>query len=311
MLAIIGASGKLAYATLDALLTNNLIPASEILCTSSSPPNSESYKKVKARGVHIKSATFDDPSSIKSALQGCDRLFLVSSPRIDMDFNDAPYGSGREKDMFIAIDAAVEAGVKHIWYTSLAFANPSKSGVMRAHMRTEAYLAGLKGITYTIIREGLYNESWPLYLGHYDVKGDERDVIPVGGDSPISWTSIADLGFATAQVLSSPTAEYAGKTFYLSNTKDPLSLEQIAELVSQAKGRKVSLKIVSRQEHERYYIEERKMDEPMIKWWSRTYDSLRDQECLIKDTTFDRLLESKGRKPKPMEETVREMIEAP
>lgn len=310
MLAIIGASGKLAYATLDALLTNNLIPASQILCTSSSATSSPNYRKLLSRGVTVKLATFDLSSSIKTALAGCDRLFLVSSPRIAMDFNDAPHGSGREKDHITAIDAAIEAGVKHIYYTSLAFGNPSEAGVMRAHIRTEAYLAGLKNITYTIIREGLYNESWPLYLGHYDLKGDERAVVPVAGDCPISWTSIADLGFANALVLAAPTGEYAGKTFYLSNTKDPKSLVQVAKLVAHAKGRDIRLEILARQDHERYYVEERAMDEGMIKWWATSYDALRDQECLIKDTTFDELLESKGRTPKPIEETIKEMIEA-
>jgi hypothetical protein len=65
----------------------------------------------------------------------------------------------------VAIDAARRAGVKHIYYTSLAFGSPSKAGVMRAHLRTEAYLATLSDLKVTVIREGLYNESWPLYLG--------------------------------------------------------------------------------------------------------------------------------------------------
>ena len=61
---------------------------------------------------------------------------------------------------------------------------------MRAHIRTEAYLHDLaqQGKTeYTIIREGLYNESWPLYFGHYwGFKSDERQEIVVAGDGPVS-----------------------------------------------------------------------------------------------------------------------------
>ncbi|KAJ9619978.1 hypothetical protein H2203_008254 [Taxawa tesnikishii (nom. ined.)] len=228
-----------------------------------------------------------------------------------MDFDNAPHGQGREKDHFVAIDAAKKAGVKHIYYTSLAFQNPSKSGVMTAHERTEEYLAKVcqqSDMRYTIIREGLYNESWPLYFGHYDVKSDERDEVPVGGDSPISWTGIADLGLANALVIASPKTDYAGKTFYLSNTKDPKSLKDIAKMVSEARGKETKLKVVSREEHEDYYVNERKMPEPMIKWWAKTYDALRDGECMIKDTTFEELLSSRGRTPKPVEQTVKEMI---
>ena len=308
MLAIVGASGKLGYATLSALLSHNLLPKDSIVCTSSSPPSSEKYTSLTKLGVQVRAATFDDPSSLERALEGCTALFLVSSPRIALDFNNAPPGSGREKDHKIAIDAARRAGVQHIYYTSLAFANPSKAGVMQAHMRTEAYLAELSDISYTVIREGLYNESWPLYFGHYNVGGDERTDVPVGGDSPISWASIADLGLANALVLAAPREEYKNKTFYLSNTRDAKTLDEVAAIVSKVKGKQIKLKVVSRQEHEKYYITERKMDPGMIRWWASTYDALRDRECLIKGDTFVRLLSQKGQTPKPMEETIQEMI---
>ena len=310
MLGIIGASGKLGLATLDALLIHNLIPASEIVCTTSSSPSDAKWRTLADKGVHVRAATFDDAQSIEHALAGCDKLFLVSSPRISMDFNDAPPGSGREKDHFVAIDAARRSGVKHIYYTSLAFGSPSKAGVMRAHMRTEEYLSGLKDVTCTIIREGLYNESWPLYLGHYGVGQDERSIVPVGGDSRISWTAIKDLGLANAMVLSAPSKEHAGKTFYLSNTQEPRTLKEVAELVSKSSGKDVQLKIVSRVEHERYYVGERKMPEAMVKWWASTYDALRDGECTIEDTTFNGLLARFGVKPKRVEETVAEMVNA-
>lgn len=103
-----------------------------------------------------------------------------------MDYNDAPLWQGREKHHRVAIDAALSAGVKHIYYTSLGFGNPSKAGVMRAHIRTEAYLQDLEKqdkVRVTIIREGLYNESWPLYLGYYyDLKNETREEVVVAGD---------------------------------------------------------------------------------------------------------------------------------
>jgi uncharacterized protein YbjT (DUF2867 family) len=80
-----------------------------------------------------------------------------------MDYNDAPLWQGREKHHRAAIDAALDAGVRHIYYTSLAFNNPSKAGVMRAHVRTEAYLYDVAKegkVETTIIREGLYSEAW-------------------------------------------------------------------------------------------------------------------------------------------------------
>jgi len=310
MLAIIGASGKIGGATLSAILAEKLLPADQIVCTTSAQSGDAKWKALSEKGVHVRHATFDDPSSMEAALTGCDKLFLVSSPRIQMDFYDAPPGKGREKDHFVVINAARKAGVEHIYYTSLAFQNPSKSNVMTAHERTEEYLSKLTDIKVTIIREGLYNESWPLYFGHYDPQGDDRSVVLVAGDSPISWTSIPDLGLANAMVVAANSEEYAGKTFYLSNTKAPRTLREIGDIVSKAKGKKVKLQVVDRKEHEEHYIRERKMDEGNIKWWAKTYDALKDEECLIKDDTFEKLLSSKGRTPKPVEDTVREMISA-
>ena len=131
MLAIIGASGKLGNATLKALLSEKLVPAQDIICCTSSQAGSETWSALEKTGAQVRHASFDDRSSLESALAGADKLFLVSTPVIELDFNDAPSGSGREKHHISAIDAARSAGVKHIYYSSLAFGNPSKAGVMR------------------------------------------------------------------------------------------------------------------------------------------------------------------------------------
>lgn len=307
-LAIIGASGKLGFATLNALLDHKLVSPENIVCTTSSDEGARKLEPARKQGVEIRSANWEDHKSWNEALQGCEKVFLISSARIEKDFNDAPHGQGREADHFPAIEAARRAGVKHIYYTSLAFANPSLSRVMKAHERTEEYLKQ-SGLKYTLIREGLYNESWPLYFGHYDMKGDQRTEIVVGGDSKISWTSIPDLGLANAIILSDPSEKWEGKTFYLSQRKAH-SLEEIAAMVSKGKSNQVSLRVVSREEHEKHHVEERGMPEPFVKWWSKTYDALRQNECGINDPTVEALLGARGVKPKQMEQTVQETFHA-
>lgn len=225
-----------------------------------------------------------------------------------MDYNNAPLWQGREKHHRAAIDAAVKVGVKHIYYTSLAFANPSKASVMRAHERTEKYLTGLEGVKVTIIREGLYNESWPLYFGYYfSLKEDKRKEVLVAGDGPVSWTSIPDMGFATAKVLSEPSDKWAGKTFYLSQKK-AWTLQDIAGMVSKVKDEEVRLKVVSRKEYEDFYVGEMGMEKPSVEWWSSSYDALKDAECTIEDNTLESTLKEAGREPKPLKETIEEML---
>ena len=181
-----------------------------------------------------------------------------------------PANEGREHDHIVAIDAALRAGVRHVYYTSLAFGNPSKAAVQRAHVRTEAYLAEKLGsgaagavvaggddtktqakAAYTVLREGLYSESWPLYFGMYhNLWHDTRRHVVIAGDGPISWTAIADLGLASALVLAAPAERYAGKTFYLAAAgNEAKTITDIAEMVSRARGRRVDAKIVSVEEY--------------------------------------------------------------
>ncbi|KAM0724257.1 hypothetical protein Q7P37_000139 [Cladosporium fusiforme] len=309
MLVIAGASGKLAFATLTSLLEHNLLPPSEITVTSSSQSGADKLQSVVDKGVKLVTANWDDPSSWESAFRGADKLFLISSARIERDFGDAPHGQGREADHFPALEAAKKVGVKHVYYTSLAFSNPSKSRVMKAHERTEEFLNKEWAGKSTVIREGLYNESWPLYFGHYDVPNDPRSEVITGGDGLISWTSIPDLGLANALILAAPTEEWASKTLYLSQRKAH-TLQEIAGMVSKVRGKHVSFKVVDREEHEKFYVQEMGMPEPMITWWSKSYDALRDGECQIDDPTLETLLATKGLKPTPMEKTVADMLNA-
>ncbi|KAF4548814.1 Hypothetical protein D9617_25g061440 [Elsinoe fawcettii] len=308
-LAILGASGKLAFSTLQSLLSHSLIPASSIVATTSAIGRSApQVTKLSALGVEVRHADFDDPFSIERALADVESLFLVSSPRIDLDFHDVQKYKGREKDHISAIEAARRAGVKHVYYSSLAFGRPSKAGVMRAHIVTEEYFEGQTEVDWTVMREGLYNESWPLYLGHWKLGEDERQTVKVAGDGKVSWTSIPDLGLANALILAGDREEWKGKTVYLSNTKGAKTLDELAGLVSKSLGRDVKVQVVDKEEHEGFYIKERGMDDGLIKWWSSSYDALKDGECAIKDDTLEKLLESKGVKPTSMEETVQKML---
>ncbi|KAG4425169.1 hypothetical protein IFR04_001736 [Cadophora malorum] len=308
MLALTSCTGKLGKATLDAIVEHNLIPLKDIvICTSSSTSDSR-WDTLKNQGVQVRSFNFDSPSP--SAFKDCTSLYLISTPNISMDFNNAPPGSGREKAHIGAIKAAHEAGVTRFFYTSLAFGSDSGAGVMRAHLRTEEFLKELQeteGVKVTVMREGLYNESWPLYLGYFDPKGDERGEVVLAGDGKISWTAIKDLGLASALVLVDGSGRFEGKTFYLSRREGPRSMSEIAKLVGEARGKEVSVRVVGREEYVEACVK-RGIERASVEWWSSTYAALESGECLIDDPTLDELLASRGVKPTPVEDTLRGML---
>lgn len=305
-----GTSGKLGGAVLQAISEYNLVPPNELVISTSSDPNDAKWDFLKERGVTVRYASYEDQASMEKAFAGCDKLLLVSSPQITMDFNNPEYGSGREKHHIAAVHAARAAGISHIYYTSLGFTNRSKAGVMKAHNRTEEFLTMLSDTQWTVIREGLYNESWPLYFGHYDPSSDTRRDIVVAGDGYISFAAIADLGLATAMILVDTSTRWCGMTPTLATT-EATTLRQIARTVSEVKRYPVNVRIVTRPQYERYYIRERGMDEAFIKWWATTYDAVREGECAHRNPAskvLENLLAERGRTPIPIDQTIREML---
>ena len=310
MLAILGASGNIGGATLKALLDRNLLPKDQIVALTSSQPSDTKWNQLTSKGIQVRHATFDDPCSLEKALTGITKLFLVSSPRIRLDYDPvvpAPPGQGREKDHFVVLDAARKVGVKHIYYTSLAFANPSKSNVMTAHERTEKRLRELEkqGVfNITILREGLYNESWPLYLGYYAPSNDDRTKIVLADeeDKKLSWTGIADLGLANAMILADDRESWKGRCVYLSKREGARSMREIASAVNPSLG----VRNVSEEEHVRHYVARGK-EENAVKWWVATYQAIKDGECLIDEPTFDELMEKAGVKSTAVDATIESM----
>jgi uncharacterized protein YbjT (DUF2867 family) len=303
MLAIIGASGQVGWATLQALLNNKLATPDSIITITSSQPGSKTWMRLAGTGVTVRHGNFEDRASLEAALQGVTKFFLISSPAAELDFNNAPEGEGREKHHKVAIDAARTVGVSHLYYTSLGFGEPSKAGVMRAHLRTEKYLATITDIKITVIREGLYTQSWPLYFGYYDIKTDTRSVVPVAADGKVSWTDVNDLGLGSAIVLTDPSEDWAGKTFYLSSPPEyARTLQEISGLISKIRGQPVKLDVVGLDRHMKYYVDELKMDHASVDWWLGSFEAIGDGETLIDDPTLAKLLERKGKKPTSMEE---------
>jgi hypothetical protein len=88
---------------------------------------------------------------------------------------------------------------------------PSTAAVMSAHHATEAYLRSVcatshGSVTYTIVREGIYAESYLVYLGFFDPKSipnpeRRKVVVPSAGGPGASWATKSDLAEGTARIL--------------------------------------------------------------------------------------------------------------
>ncbi|KAH9920353.1 uncharacterized protein B0H18DRAFT_1024270 [Fomitopsis serialis] len=237
-----GATGGLGSQVLLFLL--HLVPASDIIVSLHNPAGAS--PTIVASGVDIRQGDYADPASLHKAFSGADKLLLVSYPSIAYEL--------RVRMHKTAIDAAKAAGIKHIYYTSLAFGygahrdlvpsgeRESVAEVMQAHLDTEAYLKQ-SGITYTIIREGIYSESYPLYFGFWSPTEGMGEVVVPYGDGGIAWVNRPDLGEGTARIISAENG-YENRTLLLSGTR-VVTLSTLASTISSLLGRTIRLKVVS------------------------------------------------------------------
>ncbi|KAI0313404.1 hypothetical protein OF83DRAFT_1211194, partial [Amylostereum chailletii] len=234
---------------------------------------------------------FTRPDTLAAAFAGASTLLLVSYPSIAHEI--------RVRAHVNAIDAARRAGVQHVYYTSLAFADGSGAAVMRAHFDTEAYLKR-SGIAYTI--------SYPLYLGFFDPSKGESEVY-VPGDGPVAWASREGLGEATARMIAQRA--FVNQTVLLSGpSKNVLTLAQLADILSHILKRKIAVRLVSVDE----YVEKHTNPEAGIRGepsflreWATTFPAMANGDTGHVDPLLEELL---GRPARAMEDHLRASLVA-
>ena len=104
MYLVTGASGHLGQLVISNLLEIHKIPASKIIATSRKP---ETLATLKARGVDVRAADFDDTANLVKAFKGATRLLLISTDAMDRPGH-------RFEQHKNAIAAAEKAGVEHV-----------------------------------------------------------------------------------------------------------------------------------------------------------------------------------------------------
>ncbi len=144
MIALTGATGQLGHYILQDLL--NTVPASQIVAIVRNPAKAQALSQ---QGVVVRQADYSDEAALTAALQGVDKLLLISSSEVGQ----------RAVQHRNVINAAKAAGVKFIAYTSLLHADTSPLGLAAEHIETEQMLAD-SGIAYALLRNGWYTENY-------------------------------------------------------------------------------------------------------------------------------------------------------
>jgi NAD(P)H dehydrogenase (quinone) len=193
---VTGATGHLGHLIVEALLRDGVTP-SEIVAGGRDVPKLDD---LAARGVRVVRLDYNDPQSLTEALAGADTLMLVS----------ASTPGKRVEQHRAAIDAAVEAGVKRIVYTSAPRATTSHLILAPEHKGTEELIAA-SGIPFTILRNGWYTEN---YVQTARQAAETGVLVSSVGGGRIASASRSDYADAAAAVLT--TDGHEGKVYELS-----------------------------------------------------------------------------------------------
>lgn len=179
--AVTGASGQLGRGVVEHLVPR--VGAERVLALSRTPVS---------LGVETRRADFDDPEGMVTALDGVDRLLIVSLPRIGQ----------RQAQHRNAVTAAARAGVGHVFYTSVTAVDEpgNPAPVVPDHAATEAALAA-SGLPYTALRNGIYAETVLLAVRPAVAAGVYATN---GGDGATSYVTRDDIAATTAAVLADP-----------------------------------------------------------------------------------------------------------
>ncbi|KAF7799922.1 hypothetical protein EIP86_011165 [Pleurotus ostreatoroseus] len=285
---VTGTTGGLGSQVFKYLI--RLVPVSDIIVSLHNPAGAT--PEVLSSGVEIRKGDFAQPETLHAAYAGADKLLIVSCPTINYELS--------LKSHIAAIDAAKRASIKHVYYTSLAWASDSKALIMQAHLDTEAYLKQ-SGITYTIIREGVYSESFWFYLPYQNRTQGHEVKIPYG-DGKISFVSREDLGEGTAKLMVADT--HKNKTVLFTGPQ-VYTASDLANMITNILklDPPLRVKIVSEDE----YVASTDGGEGLLRKWASTFTALARGELAAVDPLLQTIL---GRECAPLEQTVREIVGA-
>lgn len=203
--------------------------------------NPDALKPYADIGIETRVANFNHKEGLAEAFAGAERLALISMPFV---------GAKRQNAHRNVVDAAKEAGVKQIIYTSLVNAddetNPSVE--KKDHIYTELYIRE-QGLDFIFLRNSQYAEA--MITNYFTFVHMDSVLKNSQGDGLMAYISRKDCAKALAYALHRG-GEYNHAVLNI-NGPELMTISKFIEYGNQATGNNVSYKELTDEENYRVF----------------------------------------------------------
>jgi uncharacterized protein YbjT (DUF2867 family) len=174
--------------------------------------------------TEVVQASYADQDAVRRALTGVDVALMVSGSESE----------DRLAEHRSFVDAAAEAGVRHLVYTSFYGAAADATFTLaRDHHHTEQHIER-SGMSWTFLRDNLYLDFFPMLAGEDGVLRGPAD------DGRVAAVAQDDIAAVATAVLLDPTS-HEGRTYDLTGP-EAITLSEAAGTMSRILGRDYSFR---------------------------------------------------------------------
>lgn len=210
---VTGATGQVGSKTLDFLLLDKRI---EMVAAVRSPQKAAPFT---ARGIATVILDLDDERTHLPALQGIDRLFVVTGYTVDM-----------LRQSKALLDNARKAGVQHVVHLGACGRDDTTVAHWAWHQLVERYIEWC-GFSFTHLRPETFMQNLLSYGGKKAIRNGVIDAFVA--DARLSWVDVDDVARVAALALAYPEL-HRGQTYRLGY--DALSFAELAKLMTAIVG---------------------------------------------------------------------------
>lgn len=230
---------------------------------------------------------YEDPSTFARALDGCEAVFLVRPPAVVC----------MESTLIPFIDAALEHGVKHIVFLSVAGAATNK---LVPHHAVEKHLEKTRA-SHTLLRPGFFSQN--LGSAYRDDLAEDGRLFLPAGRGRVAFVDIRDVAELAAIIFADPNPHRCAA--YTCTGPEAFSFEETARLMTDVIRRPIRYECASIAGYVRH-LHVRGLSLAQIAVQTVLHVGLRFGQSEQIDPTLERLL---GRRPRTLATYVRESAE--